>query len=69
MICAGLGAAAITLGPVLLWYDRDFLGMGTDQLHATNHHLRPESTTVDSLAGRAGPRAPAGMTGPASAGP
>jgi hypothetical protein len=39
MICAGLGAAGITLGPVLLWYDRDFLGMGTGQLHATNHQL------------------------------
>ncbi|HEX6359057.1 hypothetical protein [Actinophytocola sp.] len=36
---AGLGAAAITLGPVLLWYDREFLGMGLDQLHAINHHL------------------------------
>ncbi len=39
MIGAGLGAAAITLGPVLLWYDRDFLGMNLDQLHALNHHL------------------------------
>ncbi|SER36834.1 hypothetical protein SAMN05216188_110277 [Lentzea xinjiangensis] len=41
MIVAGLGAAAITLGPVLLWYDRDFLGMGLDELHALNHHLVP----------------------------
>jgi hypothetical protein len=39
MIGAGLGAAAITLGPVLLWYDREFLGMDTDQLHTINHHL------------------------------
>ncbi|WP_200797501.1 hypothetical protein [Streptoalloteichus hindustanus] len=39
MIGAGLGAAAITLGPVLLWYDREFLGMEVDQLHAANHHL------------------------------
>lgn len=39
MIVAGLGAAAITLGPVLLWYDRDFLGMNLDQLHALDHHL------------------------------
>ncbi|OEV30952.1 hypothetical protein AN219_07900, partial [Streptomyces nanshensis] len=39
MICAGIGAAAITLGPVLLWYDRDYLGMSTEQLHAANHHL------------------------------
>jgi hypothetical protein len=29
----------ISLGPVLLWYDRDMLGMGTDQLHGINHHL------------------------------
>jgi hypothetical protein len=39
MICAGIGAAAITLWPVLLWYDRDFLGMGVDRLHAINHQL------------------------------
>jgi hypothetical protein len=39
MMCAGVGAAVITLGPVLLWYDRDFLGAGVDQLHAINHHL------------------------------
>lgn len=41
MVVAGLGAAAITLGPVLLWYDRDFLGMGLDELHALNAHLVP----------------------------
>lgn len=39
MIGAGLGAAAITLGPVLLWYDRDYLGMTLHELHAANHHL------------------------------
>lgn len=39
MICVGLGSVAITLGPVLLWYDRDYLGMGVDQLYAVNHHL------------------------------
>ncbi|MFJ8668865.1 hypothetical protein [Streptomyces sp. NPDC093600] len=39
MTGAGLGAAAITLGPVLLWYDRDYLGMTLDELHAANHHL------------------------------
>ncbi|WP_166354613.1 hypothetical protein [Phytoactinopolyspora limicola] len=39
MIGAGIGAAAITLGPVLLWYDRDFLGLDVDQLHHINHHL------------------------------
>ncbi|CAM5476106.1 hypothetical protein GCM10010329_30340 [Streptomyces spiroverticillatus] len=39
MTVAGLGAAAITLGPVLLWYDRDYLGLTLDDLHAANHHL------------------------------
>jgi hypothetical protein len=39
MIVAGLAAAAITLGPVLLWYDRGFLGTDVDGLHAVNHHL------------------------------
>ncbi|MFD5098258.1 hypothetical protein [Streptomyces albidochromogenes] len=39
MAGAGLGAAAITLGPVLLWYDRDYLGMTLHELHAGNHHL------------------------------
>lgn len=32
MIGAGLGAAVITLGPVLLWYDRDYLGLTTGGL-------------------------------------
>ncbi|MGN9789367.1 hypothetical protein ACTMTF_48845 [Nonomuraea sp. ZG12] len=39
MIGGGLGAALITLGPVLLWYDRDFLGTDLDGLHHINHHL------------------------------
>jgi hypothetical protein len=39
MIVAGLGAAGITLGPVLLWYDRDNLGASVADLHAANHHL------------------------------
>ena len=39
MIVAGLGAAAIALGPVLLWYDRDYLGVSVGDLHAINHHL------------------------------
>ncbi|AXX28986.1 hypothetical protein KCV87_12110 [Actinosynnema pretiosum subsp. pretiosum] len=39
MVGAGLGAAAIALGPVLLWYDRDFLGTGPEGLHAVNHRL------------------------------
>lgn len=41
MICAGIGAAVITLGPVLLWYDRDYLGTGANQLPAINHRLVP----------------------------
>ncbi|WP_067548410.1 hypothetical protein [Nocardia crassostreae] len=39
MIVAGLGAGAITLGPVLLWYDRNYLGTDVAGLHAINHHL------------------------------
>ncbi len=39
MTGAGLGAAAITLGPVLLRYDRDYLGMTVRELHTANHHL------------------------------
>lgn len=41
MIVAGLGAAAITFGPVLLSYDRDFLGMEVADLRALNPHLVP----------------------------
>ncbi|MFE3196036.1 hypothetical protein ACFXHA_44045 [Nocardia sp. NPDC059240] len=39
MIVAGLGAGVITLGPVLLWYDRDYLGTDVQGLHEINHHL------------------------------
>jgi len=39
MVVAGLGAAAITLGPVLLGYDRDYLGASVHDLHHINHHL------------------------------
>ena len=39
MVVAGLGAAAIALGPVLLWYDRDYLGASVNDLHSVNHHL------------------------------
>ncbi|TDC74621.1 hypothetical protein [Streptomyces hainanensis] len=39
MICAGIGAAAIALGPVLLWYDRDHLGADLGDLRALSHHL------------------------------
>lgn len=39
LIVAGIGAAAISLGPVLLWYDRDYLGLSVDGLHGVNHHL------------------------------
>ncbi|MER7172449.1 hypothetical protein [Streptomyces mesophilus] len=39
MVGAGLGAAVITLGPVLLWYDVDYLGMTLHDLHGANHHL------------------------------
>ncbi len=41
MIVAGLGAAIITLGPVLLWYDSDYLGMRRAQLDALNERLIP----------------------------
>lgn len=39
LIVAGLGAAVIALGPVLLWYDRDFLGVTVADLRALNEHL------------------------------
>ena len=41
LIAGALAAAAITLGPVLLWYDRAFLGADTDRLQAVNGHLVP----------------------------
>jgi hypothetical protein len=39
LIVAGIGAAAITLGPVLLGYDRDYLGATVADLHHLNPHL------------------------------
>lgn len=39
LIVAGVGAAAIALGPVLLWYDRDYLGASVADLHRFNPHL------------------------------
>jgi hypothetical protein len=42
MICGGLVAAAITLGPLLLWYDNDYLGYlgaGRGRLEAVNPQL------------------------------
>jgi hypothetical protein len=41
MNVAALVAAAITLGPVLLWYDRAYLGLDTAELRAVNPHLVP----------------------------
>jgi len=39
MICAALVAAVITLGPVLLWYDRDYLGLTRQGLDHIDHNL------------------------------
>lgn len=39
LVVAGIGAAAIALGPVLLWYDRDYLGQSVHDLHEVNQHL------------------------------
>ncbi|WP_123678239.1 hypothetical protein [Couchioplanes caeruleus] len=39
MIVAGLGAAVITLGPLLAWYDNEYLGAGRGQLEAVNPRL------------------------------
>ncbi len=39
LIVAGLGAAVIALGPVLLWYDRDYLGASVADLHELNQNL------------------------------
>ncbi|WP_412735512.1 hypothetical protein [Krasilnikovia sp. MM14-A1259] len=41
MAGAGVGAAAITLGPLLLWYDNDYLGMHRENLLGINGHLPP----------------------------
>jgi hypothetical protein len=39
LIVAGIGAAAITVGPVLLGYDRDYLGLTVAGLDAIDPHL------------------------------
>lgn len=39
LIVAGIGAGVIALGPVLLQYDRDYLGATVTDLHHVNHHL------------------------------
>ncbi|MEV6970507.1 hypothetical protein AB0M47_35910 [Hamadaea sp. NPDC051192] len=39
MTGGGLVAAGITLGPVLLWYDQDFLGMNLSDVDAVNARL------------------------------
>ncbi|MFI6498788.1 hypothetical protein [Nonomuraea typhae] len=39
VIVFALGAAVVTLGPILLWYDRDFLGAEPYHLHAISHRL------------------------------
>ena len=39
MVGAGLGAAMITVGPLLLWYDNDYLGMNREHLNAINPNL------------------------------
>lgn len=39
LIVAGVGAGAIAAGPVLLGYDRDYLGLGVDDLRRINANL------------------------------
>lgn len=39
LVVAGVGAAVIALGPVLLWYDRDYLGASVADLRALNDNL------------------------------
>jgi hypothetical protein len=39
LMVAGAGAGAITLGPVLLSYDRSYLGLGVDDLRQINDNL------------------------------
>ncbi|MCG7611043.1 MULTISPECIES: hypothetical protein [Mycobacterium] len=39
LIVAGIGAGAIALGPVLLGYDRSYLGLEVDDLHRINRNL------------------------------
>ncbi|EWM11479.1 hypothetical protein [Kutzneria sp. 744] len=45
MIVAGLAAVAITLGPVLLWYDRDYLGVTTIGPHL-GHFLQHDRISL-----------------------
>ncbi len=39
MICGGIGASIIALGPVVLGYDQDFLGANLDELREINDQL------------------------------
>jgi hypothetical protein len=41
MVCAGIGATSISIGPVLLGYDRDFLQAGVSDLNEMNERLVP----------------------------
>lgn len=41
MVVAGIGAAAITLGPLLLWYDRTYLGLDRSGLEGLNDRIVP----------------------------
>lgn len=41
MVCGGLGATIIALGPVTLGYDEEFLGVTVDDLRAMNDQLVP----------------------------
>ncbi len=41
MVCGGLGASLITMGPILLGYDIDFLQADVDDLRAFNDNLVP----------------------------
>jgi hypothetical protein len=45
MIVAGLVAIAVTLGPLLLWYDRDFLGVTTVG-HHVGHFLQHDRISL-----------------------
>lgn len=41
MLCGGIAAMIITLGPGLLWYDTDYLGMTRDQLDSAAPRVMP----------------------------
>lgn len=41
MVCGGIGASIIALGPVILPYDEDFLGVGVQDLRNFNDQLVP----------------------------